>query len=165
MENIGLWTPDRTEFTERFRYNVTAVIPSDKDDYVVYTNTTHLVVYSEGISGYSGKLLKDQFELPLKALDWVLMNIARLPLTKDKGGYPDGRWGDDLYLGKDIDLNISYALHHRYGVYWYQLTNKAAEDYIAETSQEIDWYVPTLHDHGLLAKLIEINDLYKDGKL
>ena len=165
MANIGLWTPDRTEFVERFRYKVTDVKPTNKRDFIVLTNNTHLVIYREGISTFSGKLLKDQFELPLVALDWVFLTMTRLALPKDKGGYPDGRFADDLYLSKDIDIVMSYGLNHVTGYFCYHLINKAARGYIAGSTQDIELYLATLHEGGLLAKLVEINDLYKDGKL
>jgi len=94
------------------------------------------------------------------------MNVGRLPLPPNQGGYPDNRWSDSLYLNKDIDLGIMYGLHHHFGEYFYNIVNRAARSYInVDSKQEIDLFRKTLNEHGLLTKLIEINDLYKDGKL
>ena len=164
--NIGLWDRSNSEFKQQLVYRVDDINSDQKDNQYILTTKTHLIFYSESIYLPDNEILKDQLEVPLVALDWLIINFSRLPLPVNKGGYSDGRWSDSLYLSKEIDLSILYFLHHHFAEYCFTIKNNSSKSYINPVfKQEINLFRKTLIEHGVLAKLTEINDLYKEGKL
>lgn len=126
----------------------------------------YFLTYRKSNSKFKGGYLEGQFEMPVKALEWLLAVMARFKLPEQVGGYPNSQFTDFLYLSSDDDISVFRGLHHGLGEMAFIVKNKGRSGYISDMPpQEWDIIDRVVEEHNLLPVMTQIVKDYNDGKL
>jgi len=125
----------------------------------------YFFAYSKNSFMTAGEYLEGQFEMPVKAVEWLLAVMARFKLPENLGGYPNGQFTDFLYMSKDDDISVFRGLHHGLGEMAFIVKNKGRNGYISDMPpQEWDIIDRVVEEHNLLPVMTQIVQDYNDGK-
>jgi hypothetical protein len=158
-EKIGLYDKSNPTFKVYLEFDQIWG-PLDKH-FILGTFKDIFFLYRENNQLFQGKKLHGQFEIPIRALEWLMLVMARFKLPSDKGGYPNDQFTDFLQLGKNVDLSVFRGLHHGLGEMCFMIENRALTSYTTEdNTQGWDIYDRDVTEHNLLPVFQKIIDDY-----
>ncbi|MEJ2046381.1 MAG: hypothetical protein P8X74_17070 [Reinekea sp.] len=158
-EKIGLYDERDPTYKVYSEYNQTWGPLNNR--IIIGAKNMIFFVYDEDLEPVHGRIRSTQFELPIKALEWLMLVMARFKLPSDKGGYPNDQFTDFLQLGKNVDLSVFRGLHHGLGEMCFMIENRALTTYATEdNTQSWDIYDRDVTEHNLLPVFQKIIDDY-----